>query len=243
MHRARTMRKLVAAMGLAVLAAPAEAAPRGAVPASIAVTYDVSRNGLQVAVVNERFESGGGRFRIVSESAPVGVAALIQPRPAVLSSAGRLTVEGLQPERFEGSRGANDPRRVNAAFDWAGTSLTLMYDGKNQRLELPAGTQDRLSIMYQFMFYSYDGPREIAFPMTNGRKLDRYRYAINPEVEIDTPLGRMKTLHLVKQREAGDSETEIWLAPQYLNLPVKMVIVESDGVRYEQSMTHIEVQP
>jgi hypothetical protein len=97
--------------------------------------------------------------------------------------------------------------------------------------------------MYQFMFYDYAGRQHIEFPMTNGRKLDLYRYTVTPDVEIDTPLGRMSTLHLVKQREPGDSETEIWLAPEHRYLPVKMVIVEDDGVRYEQLVSRLEVQP
>jgi hypothetical protein len=53
----------------------------------------------------------------------------------------------------------------------------------------------------------------------------------------------MTTLHLVKQREPGDSETEIWLAPQHRYLPVKMLIVESNGTRYEQVTTRLEVKP
>lgn len=224
-------------------AATASAAPGMATPSSVAMTHNVLRNGLHIAVVNERFDSAEGRYRIESKSAPVGLFALIQPRPATLTSSGSVTDDGLRPEQFEGSRGPDDPRRAVAEFDWADAGLTLKHDGKEQRVELPPGTQDRLSIMYQFMFFSYGERREVRFPMTNGRKLDHYRYAINGKVEIDTPLGRMTTLHLVKQRDPGDTETEIWLAPQHHYLPVKMVIVESDGVRYEQFATQLDVQP
>lgn len=237
------MKRYPAFVVLLAMTVALHAAPRTPVPASIVLTHSVHRNGLHVATVNERFESGEGRYRIVSESTPVGLAALIQPRSAVLTSAGRITDAGLQPERFEGARGANDPRRVSAEFDWGAARLELAHDGKNDTLKLPMGTQDRLSIMYQFMFYGYGARSELAFPMTNGRKLDHYRYAVSRDVEIDTPLGRMTTIHLVKQRESGDSETEIWLAPEHRHLPVKMLIVESDGVRYEQTLTHIEVQP
>ncbi|MNC91270.1 hypothetical protein D3C83_75000 [compost metagenome] len=62
-------------------------------------------------------------------------------------------------------------------------------------------------------------------------------------MEIDTPLGRMTTLHLVKQRAPDDTETEVWLAPQHHHLPVKILIVENDGTRYEEVMTGLEVQP
>lgn len=237
------MKRAPAFLVLLAMAATLHAAPRTPAPASIVASHSVHRNGLHIATVNERFESGEGRYRIVSESVPVGLAALIQPRSAVLTSIGRITGEGLRPERFEGSRGANDPRRASAEFDWAAARLTLAHDGKNDALKLPAGSQDRLSIMYQFMFHAYGDRSELAFPMTNGRKLDHYRYAVSRDVEIETPLGRMKTVHLVKQREPGDSETEIWLAPEHRHLPVRMLIVESDGVRYEQTLTHLEVQP
>ena len=48
--------------------------------------------------------------------------------------------------------------------------------------------------------------------------------------------------HLVKQREQGDAQTEIWLAPEFHNLPVKVLIVEDDGVRYEQVVTRLDVK-
>ena len=62
------------------------------------------------------------------------------------------------------------------------------------------------------MFFRSSASEFVEFPMTNGRKLDRYRYQVTPDVEIDTPIGRLKTLHLVKQREGNESAAEVWLA-------------------------------
>jgi heme exporter protein D len=226
------------ALGFTVAPAIAHAVAPNVVTAS----FDVLRNGMHVAVIDERFEARDGRYHIVSETTPVGLLALVQRRPLRLESSGRVTGRGLQPERFEGARGADDPRRASAEFEWAAARLSLSHDGRNETLELPAGTQDRLSIMYQFMFFSYDRRRQLDFPITNGRKLDRYHYTITPGVEIATPLGRMKTLHLVRQREAGGSGNEVWLAPQHGYLPVKMLIIERNGTRYEQMITKLEVK-
>lgn len=237
------LNRLLAFVLAATAAATAHAMPRVQSASTVTVSHNVLWNGAHVAVVTEQFEKRDGHYRIVSKSDPVGLFALVQRRPATLTSIGRVTETGLQPERFEGSRGADDARRVSADFDWAGARLTFMHDGKTERVALPAGTQDRLSIMYQFMFFSYEGRREIDFHMTNGRKLDHYRYAITRDVEIDTPLGRMNTLHLVKQRAPDDTQTEVWLAPQHHHLPVKLLIVENDGTRYEEIMTGLEVQP
>jgi hypothetical protein len=226
---------------LILLIAGVSAAQSGA-PESVKLTYDVTLNGLHIAQMTEQFEAREDRYRAVSDSTPVGLFALFQRRPVRFVSHGRVTKRGLRPDQFEGARGADDPRRVSAEFDWQAQRITLDHDGQNQSLELPADAQDRLSMMYQFMFLAYDRVSEFAFLMTNGRKLDRYRYSVTPAVEIDTPLGRMSTLHLVKLREPGDSVTEIWIAPQHAHLPVKMLVVEN-GSRYEQVVTGIEIKP
>lgn len=233
-------RLLTAFAVLALL--PAALAGATEAPRSVKVTYEVSLNGLTVARMTERFEANGGRYRAESESAPVGIFKLFQPRPAHFLSRGRVTPDGLAPERFEGARGAEDKRRVSAAFDWREGRVTLEHDGTTESFALPAGAQDRLSMMYQFMLLRYDGKDEIEFAMTNGRKIDRYRYLITRAVEIDTALGRVATLHLVKQREPGDTVTEIWVAPEYRHLPVKMLVID-DGSRYEQVVTGIEIDP
>ena len=65
---------------------------------------------------------------------------------------------------------------------------------------LAPGAQDRLSVMYQFLFLTADQVRDLKFAMTNGRKIDQYRYTTGPDTALDTPMGRLAVIHLVKQR-------------------------------------------
>lgn len=218
-------------------------AAESAAPQTISASYEVSRNARRVAVMNETFEANDGGYRIVSESHAVGLLALLERRPLRLTSSGRLTAAGLRPQLFEGKRGDADPRQVRADFDWQGQQLTIARDGRTDTLPLPPGTQDRLSAMYQFMFLVPDRSQELEFSITNGRKLDRYRYAVHSGVEIETRLGRMRTVHLVKLHRPDESGAEIWLAPQHRYLPIKMLILEEDGSRYEQVMTKLEIKP
>lgn len=210
-------------------------------PSSVELHYDVTLNGARIAAVGERFEIRGNAYHVESESRAVGLLALVQKNPLRLVSSGTVTAGGLRPDRFDGARGANDARRVAAEFDWTGARLTLFHDGRTDEMALPPGTQDRLSVMYQFMFSDLTRRTHIEFAMTNGRKLDRYRYAVVPDVTLDTALGRIGTIHLIKQREAGDTATEIWLAPQYGHLPMKVLVVENDGSRYEQHVTSVSI--
>ena len=234
-------RALGQATMLLALTGACGAAESGA-PQAISASYEVSRNGRRVAVMNETFEANDDSYRIVSESHAVGLLALLERQPLRLTSSGRLTAAGLRPQLFEGKRGDDDPRQVRADFDWQGKQLTIARDGRTDTLPLPPGTQDRLSLMYQFMFLAPDRSPGLEFSMTNGRKLDQYRYTVQSGVEIETPLGRMSTVHLVKQHRPDESGAEIWLAPQHRYLPIKMLILEEDGSRYEQVITKLEIK-
>jgi hypothetical protein len=221
--------------------AGAAAAPPA--PRSVTASYDVLRNGGHVAVMHESFEAADGRYRIVSESHAIGLLALLAPHPLRAVSSGRLTGAGLTPLQFEGKRGDDDPRQVRADFDWDGAQLKVARSGRNEVLPLPPGTQDQLSIMYQFMFLAPDGTRELNLSRTTGRRMEQHRYSVRTGVEIDTPLGRMSTVHLVRQHLPEESGVEIWLAPQHRHLPVKMLILDDDGSRYEQVMTKLDIKP
>jgi hypothetical protein len=211
-------------------------------PKAVKASYSGYMNGMAIGSITEHFEIDGGSYRIVSETKPMGLAAFIQRQPLKFSSRGQVTREGLRPSHFEARRTAADPPSVTADFDWPNAQLVLKHNGKVESLPVTAGAQDRLSIMYQFMFMPIEKMRQVEFAMTNGRKLDRYRYRITPDVEIDTAIGRVKTLHLVKQREPGDTTTEVWLSMQRQLVPVKMLIVEKDGMRFDQVVQSLELR-
>ena len=230
---------------LAALCSHAMGYAHAAAPASASVTYNLFRNNILLGTVTEHFEAKDGNYRASSEANATGLFALLQREPVRFTSVGELTKDGLRPQRFEGRQAG---KSMSADFDWPGAKLQLAHDGLNHTLTLPPGAQDRLSIMYQLMFAVRDINNAknkaplMNFAMTNGRKLEKYRYAAQTDVTIDTPFKRLSTIHLVKQREADDTGTEIWVAPEYANVPVKVLIIEDDGVRYEQIATHVEIK-
>jgi hypothetical protein len=223
-------------LGLLLQAVPVLAAPQ-----SVHAQYEVSLNATPVGVMQDVFEMRDGRYSIVSETHATGVLALVQRRPARVTSSGEVDRSGLRPLAFEATRGNSDARRVRADFDWTAHTLTLTHDGRSETAALPSGAQDRLSVMYQFLFLNADQVRDLKFAMTNGRKIDQYRYAIGPDTALETSMGRLAVIHLIKQRAPGDTATEIWLAREHAMLPVKMRIIEDDGSRYEQVIVKLDM--
>jgi hypothetical protein len=231
--------RLIITIGLAIALMNANAAY--ASPQSLRVQYDVSMNGTPVGVMQDAFDIRDKRYQITSETHATGVLALVQRRPARVTSSGEVDRTGLRPRAFEATRGNSDARRARADFDWSSNTLTLTHDGRVESVTLPPGTQDRLSVMYQFMFLAAEQLRDLKFAMTNGRKLDQYRYAVGADSTLDTALGRLSVIHLVKQLAPGDNATEIWLSRDHGMLPVKMRILEEDGSRFEQVITRIDM--
>ena len=212
------------------------------IPHAISASYDVLWNGRRVAVMTETFEAKDGGYRIISESQAVGLLATFVREPLRMVSSGQLIASGLRPLRFESKRGDDDPRQVRAAFEWEAGQLAITQRGKTETLTLPPATQDPLSSMYQFMFLEPEKLQRFELSITNGRKLDHYLYAVRAGVEIETPLGRMTTVHLVKQHRPDETGGEVWLAPQHHYLPVKVVILEENGSRFEHVITKFEVK-
>lgn len=227
----------IAFAGLVTVATAGSAAP----PVSVKASYDVYRDGLHIVATQESFEQNGDKYLIVSQSDPVGLFALFVRTRAKVVSSGTITPAGLRPEQFDYGRLDDASKSVSATFDWNAALLRMSFDGRNDTAPISAGAQDGLSVMYQFMFLPAGKLRDLVFQMTrNGRKIENYQYELAGSEELDTPLGRLNTLHLVKKREANDNGVEIWLASELHFFPVKLLILENDGTKYEQTITRLE---
>ena len=232
-------RTLICIAAAVMLAAPHSV--RAAVPDLINASFDVLKGGLRIATTQESFERRGSTYRLVSESTPAGLLALFVRARVKIQSSGTVTGAGLRPDQFEYARLDDTSKSVSATFDWRAGQLHMRFDERRETAPLLQGTQDRLSLMYQFMFLPLDRLKLVEVHMTNGRKIESYQYRAAGSVPVDTPMGRMNALHLVKQREAGDNnEIEVWLSTERNFVPVKLLIVESDGSRFEQIITRLD---
>jgi hypothetical protein len=230
------LRTLVALAAAGAFAAAIAATP----PASVKAEYAVYKDGLHIAIMQESYDTNDAKYQITSDSNPVGLLALFVHTKIKAQSAGTVTAAGLQPERMNYGRLDDASKNVSAAFDWRARELHLTFDGRGEILPLGSGTQDRVSVMYQFMFLSPEKLKLLEFPMTNGKKIEHYRYELTGHEQIDTPVGKLDTLHLVKQRERDENGIEVWLAADRHLFPVKVLFRENDGSRIEQVITRLE---
>lgn len=213
-----------------------------AAPDSVQATYDVYKNGMRVEI-RETYTRDKDRYTLSSVWTPVGLLAILKPEKIFIESSGLVGKQGLQPLLLNHRRELDENKNSRAEFDWNGKQLALIHQAQRRVVALPDGTQDRLSVMYQFMFLSLQNAAALDFPMTNGEKLDNYHYAITHNKTVKVPAGEFKAIHLDSQAKPGERRTEIWLATQYHNLPCKMTITEANGDQLTQVLSKLTIQP
>lgn len=210
------------------------------IPARVDISYSITSGNLEGEVndtLEIRRESAARSYAISSESRAKGLLALTQPHPIVRDSEGTITAEGsLRPGRFSDQHGKKLPKV--AIFNWNKKLLTLQHKHGEEQKTLPADAQDRLSLLYSFMFSPVSG-KVVKLHVTDGKRLEPVRYTVGKET-LDTPMGKLETIVLTKQTENdGERGKKIWLAVDHHMLPVRIVATEKIGIVTDQIVTKI----
>lgn len=214
-------------------------------PKHIQASYEVTKNGKPFANVHEQFVITGNTYKVESITKGIGVYALFGERK--LTSVGELTSQGLKPTRFELQQGDNPKKALLADFDWVKNSLRMTIKGEVKEAELAAGTQDLASYSYQFMFLPMPLKGDIVVTLTTGKKLNQYPYKINAEQGVLEVAGApYKTLHLLPpvavDANKPQETKELWLAAEHHYVPVRILIVDDNGQKLEQTLTELHVE-
>jgi hypothetical protein len=215
-------------------------------PQSVSATYKISRNGLLIGNVTEKFTRiGSNRYKIISTTRAEGMAALITKDELIVSSEGQISRDGLVPTLFSSARKKDTKRNFVSRFDWANKTIQRQYqhDGieETESFQLTAGTHDRLSAMYQFM-RSRPSADLINIKMSQGKEAELYLYLKQGEPILATRAGEFETIQYAREIKTGESKAEIWLAKSKNYLPVKIIFEDNKGNKLEQSLVDLVVE-
>lgn len=218
-----------------------EQAAAATTPQYIETEFDVFQGGSKSIVGNARITFNidkSSSYSIKSTIEAQGITALFFQN-LVQESQGIVTESGLKPSYYSYRYGNKKSQTAN--FHWDDGTLTMRTEKGEKTEKLEAGTQDLLSFMYQFMFTP---PLESnAINMTNGKTLRNYNYRFEGEEIIYSKLGALNAIHLIKASANSEEKTELWLATDYKNLPIKIRKTEKNGSVIEQVIISINARP
>jgi hypothetical protein len=191
--------------------------PLNKLPRRITLEYQV-HYGLASGKQTLLWVNEGDHYTITSVVAAGGMASLFFSGQLVQTSRGRITATGLQPEEFWDQRGN---KRNQSRFDYA--AHIIQTDGSKgpRAVSLPEGMQDALSLLFQIALTAPPAT-DSEMVVFNGKKVRNYRYRVRGEETLNTPLGPLRALRMVRIADTDAERFEIWLAVDRHYLPIKL---------------------
>ncbi len=203
-------------------------------PASVQLLYDVSGSakGLNYRASSTLdWAQADGRYNARLEMR----IALLGSR--VQTSTGRVTANGLLPERF------SDKSRSERAAHFDRTRQTIRFSNNQPDASLQAGAQDRLSLFMQLagllqaQASAYPVGQVISLQVAGTSDAEVWRFRVAEDDTLTLPVGTLRARHLVREpREPRDSLVELWFAPERGHLPVRIRITQENGDRVDQQL-------
>jgi hypothetical protein len=204
----------------------------------VRLVYDLLHSDSQTRIGNviHTFETDGERYAAEAVGEAVGFVSLFYGGKFVQRSRGVIGPDGLVPEEYTLDRGRGDPPE-RAVFDWSHGEVDLSWRNERRTVALPAGAQDPISVLHQIYFMQ---PMAVSsrLRIATGRKLGEYTYELLGEVDLITPLGLVRTLHVGRVASDG-SVLEVWLDRDRELLPVRIYSRDRKGTILDQVVREV----
>jgi hypothetical protein len=229
------MKLFAASIVFASLAAAAQ-------PTEVTAEYRVTNSGMTIGSVSETFVRKGDSYTIRSVTSSDGVLKPFLDDQITVESSGRVGESGLQPLEYGERRLKDSKRDLKMTFDWSKGVMKTLFRGESSEVALPAATQDRISVMYQFMNMRELGDT-LSIPMAERQKVELFNYRLIEEVKLTTPAGEFDTRHYQRVvSDPKDTRADVWLAKDRFNFPVRLVLDDPKGFRLEQTLVDLQTR-
>lgn len=208
-------------------------------PGAGRIRFDVmvGANGFVVGESVTTWQLDEKTYSIRNVAETTGLVSLFKRAKAIQTSEGKVTAQGLVPREYALMRSDSGKPSEAARFDWAAHKITLLREDQTREADLLDGSFDILSLIYQFAWFP---PRAstLEIPVATGKNYYRQKFEVLGEEQLSLRLGHFRTLHLRVGR-AGDNITDVWLALDYKNLPLRIRHTGKKGDIFEQQATDV----
>ena len=219
------------------------AASAASQPTQIEAQYIVTTNGgITIGRASEVFSRKGDSYSIRSETRSDGALKAFLDDQITVESSGRVDKEGLKPLEYSERRAKDNKRDLKSTFDWKINVMHTELRNDPSDYWFPPGTQDRISVMYQFMHMKELG-ETLTIPMAERRKINTYTYKLIGQERTATPAGEFDTRHYQRvTQDPKDTKVDVWLAKDRFNFPVRVIFDDPKGFKLEQLLVALDAK-
>ena len=151
------------------------------------------------------------------------------------TSSGQLTTHGLEPLRFA------DKARSEVAAQFDHVQNLVIFSADGSRTTLQEGAQDQLSVFFQLSALLAGEPQrykqgdKIPFQAVGARSSEDWIFTVHSLETLTLPGGTVQAMKLVRHPPNQSApQVEVWLAPRFDYLPVRIRLTQGDGDFVEQ---------
>ena len=199
-----------------------DVAPAMELPSRISIAYNATTS-VADGVANYKWKRKGDKYEFVSTIQAEGFFVNMFAGTITQESTGTVTPKGLEPDMFTIRRG---DREAETAEFLRSTGLVKLSRGSvSRQVPLPPNLQDTQSFLFQL---AIEAPKlksaedRLTIMVTNARGLNSYTFKKVGEGALETRLGTVETVHLVRETSEPRDNYEAWLSPKHHYLPVKL---------------------
>lgn len=211
-------------------------------PARIEIVFEL--NGMLSGRQTHRWHRDGQRYSLETEGEVTGLAGLFMRGKLKQTSQGRIGNMGLMPARYEmfGLTGKTEALQFDYEDNLIESSRSNSKSAK-RHIELPllTGAQDPLSSIYQLAMMAAENGEGVIVA-ASAKRIKGYPYRVLGMEKLDTALGTLSALHVVRAGDSGNSDMHLWLSPGHYYLPVKVTYVDGDGTEWVLEATRIKAE-
>lgn len=204
--------------------------------------YSLERNGITLGINTRALRAGADDTYIYSSTTrATGIIAWFVKDQIDEHSKWDYDGDTIRPLEYVYHRhGGSKTRHVRLDFDWQKHMVTNTIDGDPWRMAIPPHAQDKLVYQLSIMADLGKGKKDLHYKIADGGKLKDYRFDIQGEETLNTPLGKIKALRI--QRIGDRRDTTVWCAPQFAYLPVRLR-QEDDGAELTMHLISLRGMP
>lgn len=195
--------------------------------------YSVNINGLQAGELKRSLstqEDGSHHFK--SETQAKGIFAFF--KPDLVEETSIFTAENnlIRPQSYLYQRtGGKKDKYLKLNFDWQNKQVHIDDKKHPWSLDIETNTLDKLVYQLALMTDLAENKKQFSYQIADGGKVKIYHIIILDNEVITTPLGKIKTVKLMRKRDKPSGrQTTLWCAPALNYLPVKLEHIEKGTV-------------
>jgi len=204
--------------------------------------YSVNVKGLPAGELQRRLSTDEQGVRtFYSRTQAKGLFAFFKPDLVEETSVWTWHNQHVRPLRYLYQRsGGKKDKKHQLSFNWQSNKI---HSNNNQSMtmqELTPHTLDKLVYQLALMADLKNNHHPLRYLIADGNKTKTYDIEQLGEEVINTPLGKIKTIKLLRKRSSEKSrQTTLWCAPALSYLPIKLEHTEKSST-FTATLNNIE---